>query len=176
MKTTILAIDPGATGGIALQQGSDRVTAYAMPDTEGDVLNLLRSLVPDPANSVAVIEEVGGYVGKIQPGSSMFTFGRGFGFLLGVLQALGVRVELVRPQKWQKALGLGTSRACATKSAWKNKLKSEAQRLYPAIKVTLSNCDALLILEYRAGQEYPRGNLREVAKETLQGNAKELEP
>jgi len=30
---------------------------------------------------------------------------------------------------------------------WKNKLKAEAQRLYPDIKVTLKTADALLILE-----------------------------
>lgn len=31
------------------------------------------------------------------------------------------------------------------KRDWKNKLKAEAQRRFPAIKVTLDNCDALLI-------------------------------
>lgn len=34
------------------------------------------------------------------------------------------------------------------KTAWKNKLKAEAQRLFPSIKVTLKTADALLIYEY----------------------------
>ena len=33
------------------------------------------------------------------------------------------------------------------KTAWKNKLKAEAQRRFPDLRVTLKTCDALLILE-----------------------------
>ena len=97
---------------------------------------------------MAFVEEVSGYAGTAQPGSRMFTFGRNFGFILGVLQTLGVRIELVKPSKWQKALSLGTASACASKTIWKNKLKACAQRLYPNLHVTLQTADALLILEY----------------------------
>ncbi len=145
---TLIAIDPGASGGIAVRRDGQPADAMPMPPTEGDVLNLLRQLAVDPANTVAVVEEVGGYVGKAQPGSSAFKFGRNFGFLLGVLQTLGVRVELVRPQKWQKALGLGNASGCSSKSEWKNKLKGCAQRLHPHLKPTLATADALLILEH----------------------------
>ena len=34
-----------------------------------------------------------------------------------------------------------------TPTQWKNKLKAEAQRLFPDIRVTLKTADALLILE-----------------------------
>jgi hypothetical protein len=61
---------------------------------------------------------------------------------------MGMRLELVRPQVWQKAFGLGTASACASKSIWKNKLKAEAQRRFPHLKVTHKTGDALLILEY----------------------------
>ncbi|HEV7926093.1 MAG TPA: hypothetical protein VGR14_12095, partial [Verrucomicrobiae bacterium] len=97
---------------------------------------------------IAIVEEVGGYIGKAQPGSTAFKFGRNFGFILGVLQTLGIRVELVRPQKWQKALSLGSATGCASKTEWKNKLKASAQRLYPHLKPTLATADALLILDY----------------------------
>jgi hypothetical protein len=91
---------------------------------------------------------VSGFAGKAQPGSAMFKFGDQFGFLKGVLQTLGIRLELVRPQVWQKAFGLGTASACASKTIWKNKLKAEAQRRFPHLEVTLKTADALLILEY----------------------------
>lgn len=94
------------------------------------------------------MEEVGGYVGKAQPGSAMFVFGRNTGFLIGAIMALGFRLEMVRPQTWQKNLGIGTSRTCASKSEWKNKLKALAQRKFPAANVTLATSDALLILDY----------------------------
>ena len=108
---------------------------------------LLQSLVV-PGETVAFLEEVAGFVGKQQPGSAMFKFGRSFGFIIGVLEALGVRIELVRPQKWQKPLSLGTASTCASRSEWKNKLKACAQRLHPSLKPTLATADALLILEY----------------------------
>jgi hypothetical protein len=149
---TLICIDPGKSGGLVCKSDGQPVLAVAMPETEGDVLALLREWATDPANTVAVIEEVSGFAGVGQPGSGMFKFGRGFGFLLGALQTLGVRVELVRPQKWQKAMGLGSAVNCASKVEWKNKLKAHAQRLHPGLKVTLAVGDALLILEYAIAQ------------------------
>jgi hypothetical protein len=146
----IIAIDPGASGGIAFRRDGLPAEAVPMPRTEGDLLDRLRQLAYDPGSTVAVVEEVGGYIGKAQPGSSAFKFGRNFGFLLGVLQTLGVRVELVRPQKWQKNLGLGHASACTSKTEWKNKLKAQAQRLYPHLRPTLATADALLLLDYGA--------------------------
>src|SRR3954464_1096592 len=139
--STILAIDPGLSGGIACHHADQSVSATATPATEGDLLQLFQRLV-DPGKTIAFLEEVGGFVGKQQPGSAMFKFGRNFGFMLGVLQALNVRIELVRPQKWQKPLGLGTASGCKRRTEWKNKLKSCAQRLYPMLKPSLGTADA----------------------------------
>ena len=143
----LIAIDPGQSGGVAFWN-SNIIQAHSMPDTEGDILALLRSICENPGSTIAFVEEVGGYIGKAQPASSAFKFGRGFGFLLGCLQTLGVRIELVRPQKWQKTLSLGNSKDCPNKTEWKNKLKAMAQRLFPQIHVTLATTDALLILEF----------------------------
>jgi hypothetical protein len=121
--------------------------ALAMPETEGDQIELIRELTAG-GDAIAFLEQVGGFTGKGQPGSAMFKFGRSFGFTLGVLQTLGVRLELVRPQTWQKPLGLGTASSCATRHEWKAKLRACAQRLYPKLKPTLANADAILILEF----------------------------
>lgn len=146
-KLTI-AVDPGLSGGIAYQLDDLPAQAVPMPPTEGDLVVFLRDLTADASDVLAYVEEVGGYIGVAQPGSSAFKFGRNFGFILGVLQTLGVRVELVRPQRWQKSLGLGSASGCASKTEWKNKLKGGAQRLYPNLKPTLATADALLILDY----------------------------
>ena len=143
----IIAIDPGKSGGIATENNGI-VSTFAMPETEGDVCDLLTTLAATSQPQKIIIEEVGGFTGKGQPGSAMFTFGRGFGFILGVCAARGWRVDLVRPQKWQKALSLGASKNHASKTAWKNHLKARAQQLYPAQSVTLKTADALLLLEY----------------------------
>jgi hypothetical protein len=78
----------------------------------------------------------------------MFRFGENFGFIKGAVQALGIRLVVVRPQVWQKGFGLGKASACASKSEWKNKLKAEAQRRFPQLNVTLKTADALLLLEW----------------------------
>jgi crossover junction endodeoxyribonuclease RuvC len=153
----ILAIDPGLSGGAAVwRQG--RAECYGMPETQGDVLALVRE-VRQAADTegdelVCVLEEVSGFAGKAQPGSAMFRFGEHFGFVKGVVQALGVRLVMVRPQVWQKGFGLGTASACGSKTQWKNKLKAEAQRRFPHLKVTLGTADALLILEYARRRQF----------------------
>lgn len=149
----ILAIDPGASGGIVCDSGSVTVEAVKMPDTKTETLKLLEQF--KPLVDVCIVEEVGGYVGTPQPGSRMFTFGYGVGVLDGMLWALKIPLLKVRPAKWQTALGCGSSHGL-TKTQWKNKLKDKAQALFPNIEVTLSTADALLILEY-GRQLYSQG-------------------
>ncbi len=165
----VIACDPGASGGIAYSLGNTFVTAVPMPDTEGGVLGLLRAIAAEAGGEPlrAIVEEVGGYMGDAQPASRAFTFGRGVGFTLGVLAALDARVELVRPQAWQKVLALGNSGWLTTprgttdeekkkiramnariKAEWKRKLREKAEQLFPGVNVTLKTSDALLLLEY----------------------------
>ena len=150
MDTRLIAIDPGASGGIALWDGVS-AAAWAMPETEAEIAHDFIQLVSSSsaAQITAYVEKVGGFIaGNKTPGSAMFNFGRNYGFILGALAALGVRTVLVTPQTWQKALGLGHRDKATDKAAWKRKLKAEAGRLYPGIVSTLKTADALLILEY----------------------------
>ncbi len=153
-RQPILAIDPGASGGIAWRIGPT-VECCPMPDTEGGVLHRLRQIAiaaGGPGGLVAYVEQVGGYAGQAQPGSAMFTFGRGYGFLLGILACLGIRTELVTPRRWQKPLGIGTAAGLA-RPEWKRKLRAKAEQLYPGQPVTLKTCDALLLLDYGRHRE-----------------------
>jgi hypothetical protein len=154
---TIIAIDPGASGGITASYPDGKSVAHPMPDTEADVVEHIRCAQlaheVERGNLVAYVERVGGFIGKRQPGSAMFKFGFNAGVIEGALRALGIRTIYVRPQEWQKHFGLGTARACVSKSEWKRKLKAEAQRRFPQLKVTLATADALLILEYARAKE-----------------------
>lgn len=146
----ILAIDPGASGGLAWNDDGG-THAIPMPETDGDLVDWLRAIKIAQVET-AWVEEVGGFIGHPQPGSAMFKFGFGAGVIRGALMAFGYRVELVRPQKWQKHFSLGAKRDCQTNTEWKNKLKSEAQRKFPNLTVTLKTADALLILDYAMHQ------------------------
>lgn len=146
--TKILAIDPGKSGGMALYDG-ETIQTWPMPQTDGDVVDLLLSIKAQHPYVEAVIEKVGGYTaaGGKQPGSAMFKFGWGVGGLHYACLALCIRLTQVTPQRWQQRLGLGT-KGGRTTSEWKNVLKAEAQRRFPGQAVTLKTADALLILDW----------------------------
>jgi hypothetical protein len=139
----ILAIDPGANGGIAVEYAGT-VSSYKMPATDGDLLHLLQSCSKE-WNKKAYLENIVKYAGTNMPSSSMAVYASSWGLIKGMLMALEFEVILVKPQDWQKGLGLGTSKGLS-KTEWKNKLKGEAQRLYPGVDVTLATADALLML------------------------------
>ena len=141
----ILAIDPGASGGMAWTDSSGRIHCVPMPETEGDVVALIRSRSCD--NCAVYLEQVGGFIaGNPAPGSTMFNFGEGFGIIKGAVQAFQMPLITVRPQTWQKALSLGTKKDYDKQ--WKNHLKERAQQYFPDLHITLKTADALLILKY----------------------------
>ncbi len=138
----ICGIDPGQSGGIALV-GMEYARAYKMPETEREVVDLLeeyRSVIDR-----AYIESVHSFPG--QGVSSSFTFGKGYGFLRGVLAALRISYVDVSPMKWKKALGLNFT-ADDSKKDKKNGSKQLASQWFPAIKMNHAISEALLIAEY----------------------------
>lgn len=138
----IIGIDPGKSGGIAFIERSG-IRAEKMPDDAG-IVEILQ-VAQANGEVMACMELVGGFAGQAQPGSAMFKFGDGYGFIRGACQALGIPLELVRPQQWQKGLGgLQGVKGVERKRA----LKAHAARLFPTAKVTLSTCDALLIARW----------------------------
>jgi len=146
---TILAIDPGAFGGLA-EWCEGKIHAFAMPD-DADLAAYLIAL--DERHQIeggeihAYVELVGGFIqGNPSPGSAMFNFGRGFGFILGALAALKIPTNLIRPQVWQA--GIPGVRGVKEKAARKRALKEHAYRLFPNAKITLATADALCIAEY----------------------------
>ena len=152
--STIIAIDPGASGAVAWRNGLRYDHIGAKPTvglaSQSELIYGLRDMT---GHAVVYIEQVGGYIGKPQPGSAMFKFGMSYGRWLGILEALRIRTVLVRPQVWQKTIGLGSTLKGPDR---KRALRDIAKRLYPTHNVTLANCDALLILEHAIQAEARR--------------------
>ena len=146
----LLAIDPGANGAYAIRYPDGTTTATRFT-SESDFLEAMFTLASQAAQKqipvTAYIEQVGGYVGKEQPGSAMFNFGRNFGYIFGICQALAFTVELIRPQAWQKSFPTRTTKT-QNATQHKRELKDHATRLYPTLKPTLATADALLILHH----------------------------
>lgn len=142
----LLAIDPGASGGFAWL-GDEVVCCGAMPETEGDVIFTLRAIVAANHIQEAIIEDVGK---GVIPGRAvaMISLNVNAAVIRTTLTCLGVRILMVKPATWQAIFGLGKRCDCASDSVWKNKLKSEAQRRFPNVDITLKTADALLIFEW----------------------------
>lgn len=161
MNKLVLAIDPGASGGYAYKSGNSGTVAGNLPDNDADTVSWLSDLMKQAREIESMdsaelhIEDVASHVGG-QPAMAA-AMAKLFGhkrFIEGVAMALGYRVLNISPKKWQKHFSLGKKGDCATTSEWKNKLKSEAQKRFPDIKVTLNTSDALLILEHALATQH----------------------
>jgi hypothetical protein len=147
-----VGIDPGASGGLAALSPDGKIVSFKSIKDEKTIwewINHFRSL----GQGVAVIEKVSGYIGgEGQPGSAMFNFGQSYGFLRGCLVASGhtenETFHVVPPQEWQRALSIPKRVRLESRTAWKGRLKKEAERRFPSLKVTLATADALLIALY----------------------------
>jgi crossover junction endodeoxyribonuclease RuvC len=139
-----LGIDPGNSGGFVLiDEDGNVLTHDKQPETELDVcfsLQCARNFAELEGHKLtAIIEKV--HAMPKQGVTSVFTFGRNYGFLRGVITSLSIPFVDVTPQKWQKELG------CQTKGD-KNVSKAKAQQLWPKIKWTHATADAALIAKW----------------------------
>ena len=135
----MLGIDPGYSGCVvSLHRETGEVDGLInLSETPHDIAEFVR------ARSVSIdkayLEKVGAM--PRQGVSSTFKFGTSYGFCLGLLTSLLVPFEEVTPAKWQQAM--------KCRSGGDKKItKAAAQRLFPRMKVTHKNADALLIAEY----------------------------
>lgn len=150
---TVIGVDPGITGAIAIISGRD-VVVHDMPTAITGKTRKRSEILPgqlrmildsyNPEECVCYVEQVGAMPG--QGVSSMFGFGTSFGIILGLMAGLRIRTEMVTPQAWKKHHGLiGTDKDAA---------RALASRLFPgaslARKKDVGRADALLIAAYGA--------------------------
>ena len=144
-----IAIDPGKNGGVAFFDKDGLIKAFPFR-SESDAVEDIRSFCmktwSEGDNITIILEHVGGYVaGNPASGSSMFKFGDSYGFWRGLAAGLACRLELVRPQVWER----GIIGICKLKGAPRKRvLKDTAARLFPGAKPTLATADAILIGEW----------------------------
>lgn len=122
-----IGIDPGLTGAISfVGQGQNAEVplckVFDLPVIRDASLswidgNQLRSLILAERDGpcVAVIERVSAM--PKQGVASSFNFGVGFGSVLGVLGAIGIRLEFVTPSKWKRELGLSADKSASLHKA-----------------------------------------------------------
>lgn len=104
--TLLLGIDPGISGAIACLEGDDLLWVTDMPVADGEVLGpvLAARVLAGLGDRRAVVERAQSMPGMGVTGA--FRYGAGYGVILGVLGALSIPFDTVRPTAWKKAAGL----------------------------------------------------------------------
>lgn len=172
---TIIGIDGGHKGGIAVTFRNSETEAYPMPilklpkgrkgtKTVYDkkaIVDLFSKVIEQSMGSnniLVMLEQAQAFPG--QGGVSNFSTGYAYGFMEGVLTALELPYELVHPRTWQKEMFKGKAipksvNKTDRKKAIKNISYEVSSKLFPGIELRGPQgglrdglCDALLIMEY----------------------------
>lgn len=153
----VIGIDPGKSGGIAIidfqtkhgRFSSQKVRGlHAMPDTEADIAEVIRSYVRAAdgfyrGNVYVYMEHVHFMpIMRKQSGVANWNFGVSYGSVRGILAGAKLQRKFITANIWQKRL------SCRTKGN-KNVTKTRAQELFPETPgITLKTADALLLSLY----------------------------
>lgn len=145
-----IGIDPGGSGAVAWIRDCNKPGFVKLSETEHDVARLARDLgeaiAQRDGDGFAVIEKVGSMPG--QGVASSFKFGQSYGFCRALLIANRIPFEAVPPQSWKRAFGLIRRSKTESKTELKRRSKAKAQELFPGVKVTNANAEALLLAEF----------------------------
>lgn len=148
MKKTIIGIDPGASGGIAIYN-EGKATAVAMPKGTDALNDYFAYIRESHDNAIVFLEKVNAFRGdKNDPGKSF-----GIDKMLENMQELKTLLKtnklpycLVPPVTWQSVLKL--SFRGMEKPERKKKYKAHSQERYPEVKVTNATADALCLVSF----------------------------
>lgn len=142
--TYILGVDPGASGGWAVLDGSESICQYGRMDKldARDHADQIADLAIKYPGLFAIVERAQAFPG--QGVVACFKYGVGYGFWQGVLMAHGIGFETVQPLTWQRSLGVANSTK-ASKIDHKRALMAHARQRWPALPKHSGVCDAVLI-------------------------------
>lgn len=136
----VLGVDPGKKGHMAFLGLPDGPIVISLPYDGSDLdVCALRSILIAHRPDIAVVEQAGLMPRQRGSRTILVNYGR----VLAALNLLGIGVEEVLPQKWQRVM-LGS-----TNKGDKGVCVAKARQLFPTVEpMTPDVADALLIAEY----------------------------
>jgi crossover junction endodeoxyribonuclease RuvC len=148
----IMGIDPGKNGAVCVLGEPEEPYIWSLDafDLESPSCNKNFFQVCAEFHVTGIfIERVTAFHGASS--SSSFTFGKGFGRLIGWCEAMMARYTLVQPKVWQKEMHVGTGTGTPKEKSFR-----AARRLFPEVNLIPEGkrkpndgwADALLIAEY----------------------------
>jgi hypothetical protein len=175
-KQTIVAIDPGSSGGIAIFTNG-KIHAVKMPKSVDEMDQYFRYIKSTYENVVVFIEKVQAYGKEDDAPGKKFAINKmlaNYQQVLTVIKLIPFRFVEVYPVTWQTTLGLKLpkSEGEETKTQRKNRYKDYAQNIFPELKVNLNTCDALCLVQFALVKtendiEWIRTRIQNEKKESL---------
>ena len=153
----VIGIDPGANGGIAVFIPGDHPKVVKMPKDVTELADFFQyyaatykpivfleklSVRPD---DVEIMPDGKPNMGKMYRIQKLMA---NFEHLKAIIETSGIPYVLTHPMTWQTKLKLRVRGQSEEKNERKRRYAEKAAELYPQIKVTLWNSDALLIMHF----------------------------
>lgn len=178
----IVGIDPGANGGIAKWHPNQKMATIRMPKDLTELRGYIEYL-KSICSPIIFLEKLSVRPDDVITGTDGVNMGKLFRVqkmianyeqLKAIITLCDVPFVMVHPMKWQNELKLRikSSRKKEEKSERKRRYKDIAGELYPEIKATLWNADAILIMHFgryilRNNPDWVRENLPKQMHERL---------
>lgn len=152
----VVGVDPGFGGGIAVFIPGQNVKVVKMPKDTSDLLDFFQYYA-DTYHPIVFLEklsvrrddvmsdETGANMGKLYRIQKMMA---NFEHLKAIIETTGIPYVMVHPLTWQTKLKLRVRGEHEEKADRKRRYQEHAAQLYPGVKVTLWNADALLIMHF----------------------------
>lgn len=152
----VIGIDPGANGGIAIFIPGMNVKVAKMPKDMADLRDFFTYYMEN-YKPIIFLEKLSVRPDDIVADGSKANMGKlyriqrmmaNFEHLKALAEATGIPYVMVHPASWQTKLKLRIRGVHEEKSVRKHRYQEYAASLYPGVKVTLWNADALLIMHF----------------------------
>lgn len=155
--TAVIGIDPGANGGIAVFIPGDHPKVVKMPKDVTELADFLQyyaatykpivfleklSVRPD---DVEIMPDGQPNMGKMYRIQKLMG---NYEHLRALIESSGIPYVMVHALKWQSTLKLRVKGLKEEKAERKRRYAEKAAQLYPTVKITLWNSDAILIMHF----------------------------
>lgn len=152
----IIGIDPGANGGIAVYTSVDIPKVAKMPKDVTDLRDFLKYYA-ETYHPIVFLEKLSVRPDDVMVQGDRAAMGKlyriqrmmaNFEHLKALIEIAGIPYVLVHPASWQTKLKLRERGVHEEKADRKRRYQQRAAALYPEVKVTLWNADALLLMHF----------------------------
>lgn len=152
----VIGVDPGAAGGLSVFIPGQKVRVVKMPKDLSELRDFF-AYYSENYRPIVFLEKLSVRPDDVATDGGKANMGKlyriqklmaNYEHLKAIIDATGIPYVLTHPLSWQTKLRLRVRGQHEEKADRKRRYQEHAGQLYPEIKVTLWNADALLIMHF----------------------------